>query len=72
MKPLAFCAEIQYETDEGMIHSDICYGCEDGNPRIMSDESRQFYHDCLDEWLNNSGGTGAFYLGSVWNFIDKE
>lgn len=54
-------AEIQYRNEEGgLVHSDICppYCSND-----MSDaEYRQFLHECLDEWLNKSHGTGYFYI----------
>lgn len=54
-----WCGEITYMTEDGPIHSDICHH-DDGNP--ISDEDRQFIHDCLDEWLNKSNGTGNFVL----------
>ncbi len=54
-------AEIQYQSEEGdLVHSTICppYCSND-----MSDtEYRQFLHECLDEWLNKSRGTGYFYI----------
>jgi len=67
------CAEIQYEKPEGYIHSDICM-IHDGeyNP---SDDYRKFLHDCLDEWLNQSNGTGMFWIGNpefaVNNFKER-
>jgi len=53
-------AEIQYRNEEGvLVHSDICPPyC--GND--MGGEYRQFLHTCLDEWLNESRGTGYFYI----------
>jgi hypothetical protein len=29
----------------------------------MDPDYRKFLHDCLDEWINKSKGTGAFWLG---------
>lgn len=76
-------AEIQYTNSEGKsIHSDIC------PPRcnferideVVSEEGeteetyRQLLHKCLDEWLDNSNGTGEFYIGGktkTWQLIRK-
>jgi hypothetical protein len=55
-------AEIEYLTKDGInIHSDICPpDCYSGN---LSDQAyREYLHDCLDEWLENSNGTGGFYI----------
>jgi len=57
-------AEIEYLTRAEMcnkVHSDICPpGCSSAN---MDDESwRKFLHECLDEWLDTSDGTGGFYI----------
>ena len=56
-------AEIEFirESDGMPIHSDIC---PPGHSSVgLSDkEYRRFLHDSLDEWLNNSGGTGQFYI----------
>lgn len=60
---MKFCGEIQYETSSGNVHSDVCHDC-NGAGRPVSPEKRKFYHDLLDEWLTNSNGTGAFWLGS--------
>jgi len=53
-------AEIEYNNPGGAgVHSDICPpGCGTDFP----EEYRQFLHECLDEWLDNSGGTGRFYI----------
>lgn len=59
-----FCGEIQYETENGNVHSDICK--HDKYP--ISNEYRQFLHNCLDEWLNKSEGTGAFWIGDYEYF----
>lgn len=53
-----------------MIHGEITYECEYGNVHSdlvneeMTDEFRKFLHDCLDEWLENANGTGAFWVGN--------
>lgn len=55
-------AEIEYREQNGnSIHSDICPpGCSSEN---MNDEEwRKLMHDCLDEWISKSGGTGIFYI----------
>lgn len=54
-----FCGEIQYETPEGNVHSDICWH----DPAQPHANYREFLHKCLDEWLNKAGGTGAFWVG---------
>lgn len=61
---MKFCGEIQYETKEGNVHSDICFNCNPSNDdRQITPDYREFLHKCLDEWLNKSGGTGAFWVG---------
>lgn len=62
---MKFCGEIAYERkDVGGVHSDICWNC---NPKAddqtISDNHRKFLHNCLDEWLDNSNGTGGFWIG---------
>jgi len=54
-------AEIEYINSNGdNVHSDICPPrCEFSN---IDNIYRKFLHDCLDEWLNNSNGTGQFYI----------
>lgn len=63
--PLHVHAEIEYqaETEElgkHSVHSDICPP--DCDLKNISEEYRKFLHDNLDEWLNNSKGTGIFYI----------
>jgi len=55
------CAEIMYDEGEGMIHSDLCM-IHNGKYEVH-DSYREFMHKCLDEWLNNSDGTGMFWIG---------
>lgn len=67
---MKFCGEIQYETTEGDVHSDICFNCNPSNDdRQITENYRQFLHDCLDEWLNKSGGTGGFWVGDPKHFV---
>lgn len=67
---MKFCGEITYETTEGNVHSDICFNCNPSNDsRIITDSYRKFLHDNLDEWLNKSGGTGAFWIGNPEYFV---
>jgi hypothetical protein len=56
------CGEIEYVRPDGVkVHSDICPpGCD---PAHMGDTKwRAFMHECLDEWLDLSRGTGCFYV----------
>ena len=54
-------AEIQYETPDGNVHSDLC------NCAILTGDPTEAWesllHTALDEWLTKSGGTGIFYVG---------
>lgn len=61
---MTVCAEIEYGPG---IHSDICPpGCDiarvDEPCGDDGETYRSFLHDCLDEWLDNSNGTGIFYI----------
>lgn len=53
-------AEVYYETPEGNVHSDICPSSCDFSG--IDEEYRKFLHAVLDEWLDRSNGTGAFYI----------
>lgn len=66
---MRFCSEIEYETDTGNVHSDTCHAChtQDGAP--LGDKHREFYHALLDEWLDNSNGTGIFYVGDIMKYV---
>jgi len=70
---MKFCGEIQYETPEGNVHSDICFNCNPSNDsRIITDTYREFLHNCLNEWLDKSKGTGAFWVGNPEYFASWE
>jgi len=60
------CAEIQYRENrngEGPVHSDLCPTNHEFSS--IDAEMREMYHRCLDEWLNNSKGTGHFFIGDA-------
>ena len=55
-------SEIIYTSKEKghNIHSDTCpSNC---NFEDINDEYRKYVHDLLDEWLDESNGTGIFYI----------
>lgn len=54
-------SEIIYQKKDGInIHSDTCPSeCKFDN---MDDEHRKYLHDLLDEWIDESNGTGIFYI----------
>jgi hypothetical protein len=55
-------AEIEYmKEDRTWVHSDIepHGGCKFND---LDDKHRKFLHDCLDEWIDKSNGTGCFYI----------
>ena len=68
-----FCGEIIYFSVPGNVQSDICFDCSthaEDSPLTIA--HREFLHKCLDEWLNKSEGTGAFWVGdpeyfNSWN-----
>ena len=63
-------AEIEYINEKGQsIHSDICP--RDCDFKNIDKEYRDFLHKCLDEWLNNSNGTGVFYIKEEGFEIDN-
>jgi len=65
-------AEIAYTRKDGMtIHSDICPA--DCDPQgIIEKDYRDILHACLDEWLDNSKGTGGFYIKNENYEIEKK
>jgi len=63
-----FCGEITYETSEGNVHSDICKH----NYDVLPENYRKFLHECLDEWLDNSNNTGAFWVGDPKYFQQED
>ena len=56
-------AEIMYDRQDGeSVHSDLCpRDCDSKN--MISQEWRKYLHDCLDEWIDKSRGTGGFWIG---------
>lgn len=54
-------AEIEYTNADGVtVHSDVCPpGCDFAN---VTPDIREFYHTLLDEYLDESRGTGEFYI----------
>jgi len=58
MNRVNVCAEIRY----GATQSDIC---PPSHSAMFSDDYRQLLHDCLDEWLDRSGGDGRFFIGNA-------
>jgi hypothetical protein len=72
---MKFCGEIQYETNDGGVHSDICYNCNPSNDdRVLTKSYREYLHESLDEWLNKSSGTGYFWVGDpneIWKEEEK-
>ena len=69
---MKFCAEITYETESGNVHSDVCHDCGNAEGHPLTENTREFYHNLLDEWLNKSKGTGAFWVGDPNYFLDWE
>ena len=67
---MKFCGEIQYDTPQGGVHSDICFNCNPNTEdREMSADYRKFLHDNLDEWLDKSNATGFFYVANIDHLI---
>lgn len=75
-----FCGEIIYDRgyDESgdscegyWVHSDICFNCGSEDAKEITEEHRKFLHDCLDEWLNKSNGTGAFWVGDPMYLVKE-
>ena len=65
-----FCGEIEYESQDGLVHSDICWHTD--KPTPLHENYIKFLHDCLDEWLTKSNGTGAFWIGDPEYFKSWE
>jgi len=66
------CAEIAYSTESGAVHSDVC---PPGHLfENIDSEERKLLHQFLDEWLNESGGTGCFFVGDsdYYRFIPDQ
>jgi len=62
-KRLKVHSEIMYLREDGTnVHSDTCpVECSPDN--MTNAKWREFIHNCLDEWLDKSRGTGVFYIG---------
>jgi len=55
--------EIEYIKGDGMkIHSDVCPP--DCNFNKINKGYREYLHTVLDEWIDNSNGSGGFYIKS--------
>jgi len=67
-----FCGEIQYESENGNVHSNICFDCRNEQNIELSDDYRAFLHKCLNEWLDNSNGTGYFWVGNEEHLFGKD
>lgn len=52
-------SEVQYMGPEGGVHSDL------------EATDRALLHSALDEWLDNSGGTGFFYVGDIHDLASE-
>jgi hypothetical protein len=53
--------EIEYINKQGAsVHSDVCPP--DHDFEKINKEYRDFLHEILDEWLDESGGSGGFYI----------
>lgn len=59
-------SEIEYEVGPDTIHSDLDFILP------INDNFRAFLHTALDEWLNESNGTGCFYLSAPGYKIDNQ
>lgn len=62
------CAEVQYESPRGNVHSDLCMERDNEDFSLNVDQGekmtwRQFLHANLDEWLDKSNGSGYFHVG---------
>jgi hypothetical protein len=67
-----FCGEIQYASENGYVHSDICFDCQGEQNIELTDDYREFLHKCLNEWLDNSNGNGYFWVGNSEHLFGKD
>lgn len=67
-----YCGEITYESKDGNVHSDFHCGCGEEEDGEVTERYRKYLHDSLDEWLNKSKGTGAFWVGDASYFHSWE
>jgi len=56
-----FCGEIEYESENGRVHSDVCWHDYSKEP---DEGHRELLHRYLDEWLDHAKGTGYFWVGN--------
>jgi hypothetical protein len=70
MNEVSVCGEIEYSgRQHGAVHSDICL-VHNGEYSVDPEE-RKFLHQCLDEWIDKSQGTGMFWIGDPQSLADK-
>jgi hypothetical protein len=55
-------AEIMYDSPAGSMRGR--YVCPPKCEPVFTPEYRKFLHNCLDEYLDKSKGTGIFYIGA--------
>lgn len=64
-----FCGEIEYESENGPVHSDICWhDCGDEPDQNY----RELLHRYLDEWLDHAKGTGYFWVGNAMELFWRD
>jgi hypothetical protein len=63
------CAEVQYETINGNVHSDICFFTDMSAAR--AEEVRKLLHSALDEWLNQNYDTIKKTKHTGWFVVGK-
>lgn len=67
------CAEIEYfdHEREGWVHSDICPEQHLLSEVADMEQYKLLLHQCLDEWLDRSNGTGHFLIGSSSSITEE-
>jgi hypothetical protein len=63
MKKKKVHAEVEYQKNGEWVHSDLCPPECDFDR--LTPEHRRILHECLDEWLDYSDGTGSFYIADM-------
>lgn len=64
-----FCGEIEYEGEDGLVHSDICWHESHNEP---DEEYRKMLHAALDEWLDKAKSTGYFWVGNAMELFWRD